>query len=123
MVEDFVEVLLSLMHNPQLEVYVSGSNSRFLSKDVATEFRGRGDEIRVWPLSFAEFYEELGGNRTLSWRNYYTYGGLPQVALLPNAEKKVEYLRNMYLSFRRPMPMSARKRFLDTSGKRRTHGR
>lgn len=96
MVEDFVEVLLSLMHNPQLEVYVSGSNSRFLSKDVATEFRGRGDEIRVWPLSFAEFYEELGGNRTLSWRNYYTYGGLPQVALLPNAEKKVEYLRNMY---------------------------
>lgn len=96
MVEDFVEVLLSLMHNPQLEVYVSGSNSRFLSKDVATEFRGRGDEIRVWPLSFAEYYEELGGERTLSWREYYTYGGLPQVALLPNAEKKVEYLRNMY---------------------------
>ena len=96
MVEDFVEVLLSLMHNPQLEVYVSGSNSRFLSKDVATEFRGRGDEIRVWPLSFAEYYEEVGGDRTLSWREYYTYGGLPQVALLPNAEKKVEYLRNMY---------------------------
>ncbi|MBR5655965.1 MAG: ATP-binding protein [Prevotella sp.] len=96
MVEDFVEVILSLMHNPQLDVYVSGSNSKFLSKDVATEFRGRGDEIRVWPLSFAEYFEELGGDRTLSWRDYYTYGGLPQVALLPDGEKKMEYLRNMY---------------------------
>lgn len=96
MVEDFVEVLLSLMHNPQLEVYVSGSNSRFLSKDVVTEFRGRGDEIRVWPLSFAEYYEEFHGDRTLLWQEYYTYGGLPQVALLSDKEKKVEYLRNMY---------------------------
>ena len=96
MVEDFVEVLLSLMHKPQLEIYVSGSNSKFLSKDVVTEFRGRGDEIRVWPLSFAEYYEELGGDRTLSWREYYTYGGLPQVALLADGERKMEYLRNMY---------------------------
>lgn len=96
MVDDFVEVLLSLMHNPQMDVYVSGSNSRFLSKDVATEFRGRGDEIRVWPLSFAEYYEELGGDRTLSWREYYSYGGLPQVALLADSEKKIEYLRKMY---------------------------
>jgi len=96
LVEDFVEVLLSLMHNPQLEVYVSGSNSRFLSKDVVTEFRGRGDEIRVWPLSFAEYYEELGGDRALSWREYYTYGGLPQVALFHDHEKKIEYLRNLY---------------------------
>lgn len=96
MVEDFVEVLLSLMHNPQLEVYVSGSNSKFLSKDVVTEFRGRGDEIRVWPLSFAEYYEEFGGDRTLSWREYYTYGGLPQVALLAETEKKLQYLRNLY---------------------------
>lgn len=90
MVEDFVEVLLSLMHNSQLEIYVSGSNSKFLSKDVVTEFRGRGDEIRVWPLSFAEYYEEMGEDRSLSWREYYTYGGLPQVALLPDSEKKVE---------------------------------
>ena len=96
MVEDFVEVLLSLMHNSQLEIYVSGSNSKFLSKDVVTEFRGRGDEIRVWPLSFAEYYEEMGEDRSLSWREYYTYGGLPQVALLPDSEKKVEYLRSMY---------------------------
>ena len=96
MVEEFVEVLLTLMHNPQLDVYVSGSNSRFLSKDIVTEFRGRGDEIRVWPLSFAEYYEEMGGDRALSWREYYTYGGLPQVVLMKERERKVEYLRNMY---------------------------
>ena len=96
MVEDFVEVILSLMHTPRMEVLVSGSNSRFLSKDVATEFRGRGEEIRVWPLSFSEYYEEMGGERALAWRDYYTYGGLPQVALLHDGEQKVEYLRNMY---------------------------
>ena len=96
LVDDFVEVLLSLMHNPQLEVYVSGSNSKFLSKDVVTEFRGRGDEIRLWPLSFAEYYEELGGDRTLTWRDYYTFGGLPQVAQIQEREKKIEFLRNLY---------------------------
>lgn len=96
LVEDFVEVLLSLMHNPRLEVYVSGSNSKFLSKDVVTEFRGRGDEIRVWPLSFAEYYEEIGGDRTMAWRNYYTFGGLPQVALINDDEGKIQFLRNLY---------------------------
>ena len=96
LVEDFVEVLLSLMHNPRLEVYVSGSNSKFLSKDVVTEFRGRGDEIRVWPLSFAEYYEEMGGDRTMAWRNYYTFGGLPQVALINDDEGKIQFLRNLY---------------------------
>ena len=96
LVDDFVEVLLSLMHNSQLEVYVSGSNSKFLSKDVVTEFRGRGDEIRLWPLSFAEYYEELGGDRTLTWREYYTFGGLPQVAQIQEREKKIEFLQNLY---------------------------
>ena len=95
-VEDFVEVLLSLMHTPNVEVYVSGSNSKFLSKDVVTEFRGRGDEIRVWPLSFAEYYEEIGGDRTMAWREYYTFGGLPQVALIKEHEKKIEFLQGMY---------------------------
>lgn len=94
--DDFVEVLLSLMHNPQLEVYVSGSNSRFLSKDIVTEFRGRGDIIHLWPLSFAEYYEEMGGDRTLSWREYYTFGGLPQVVQIQEREKKIEYLQNLY---------------------------
>lgn len=95
-VEDFVEVLLSLMHTPNVEVYVSGSNSKFLSKDVVTEFRGRGNEIRVWPLSFAEYYEEIGGDRTMAWREYYTFGGLPQVALIKEHEKKIEFLQGMY---------------------------
>ena len=96
LVEDFVEVLLSLMHNPQLDVYVSGSNSKFLSKDVVTEFRGRGDEIRVWPLSFSEYYEEIGGDRAMAWRDYYTFGGLPQVALLQDSESKIQFLHNMF---------------------------
>lgn len=96
LVGHFVEVLLSLMHNPQLEVYVSGSNSKFLSKDVVTEFRGRGDEIRVWPLSFAEYYDAVGGDRSAAWNEYYTYGGLPQILLIDSEQKKREYLRNLY---------------------------
>lgn len=96
LVDDFVEVLLSLMHNPKLDVFVSGSNSKFLSTDVVTEFRGRGDEIRVWPLSFSEYYETIGGDRLMAWRNYYTFGGLPQVSLFSVKEKKNEYLRNLY---------------------------
>ena len=72
LVDDFVEVLLSLMHNPLLDVFVSGSNSKFLSSDVVTEFRGRGDEIRVWPLTFAELYASIGGDRQQVWREYFT---------------------------------------------------
>lgn len=96
LVPHFVEVLLSLMRNPQLEVYVSGSNSKFLSKDVITEFRGRGDEIRVWPLSFAEYYSAVGGDRAVAWTEYYTYGGLPQILQIDSEQKKIEYLRNLY---------------------------
>jgi len=96
LVGHFVEVLLSLMHNPQLEVYVSGSNSKFLSKDVVTEFRGRGDEIRVWPLSFAEYYSAVGGERSVAWNDYYTYGGLPQILQIDSEQKKRDYLRNLY---------------------------
>ena len=96
LVDDFVEVLLSLMHSPNLEVYVSGSNSKFLSKDVVTEFRGRGKEIRVWPLSFKEFYETKGGDRRAAWNEYYTFGGLPQVALLPSMEQKTDYLSDIF---------------------------
>ena len=96
LVRDFVEVLLSLMHNPQLEIYVSGSNSKFLSKDVVTEFRGRGDEIRVWPLSFSEYYAAVGGDKTAAWKDYYTYGGLPQLLQMPNEQKKIDYLTNLF---------------------------
>lgn len=96
LVDDFVEVLLSLMHKRHLDVYVSGSNSKFLSKDIVTEFRGRGDEIRVWPLSFKEYYEVVGGDRTTAWNDYYTFGGLPQVVQFESATKKIEYLINLY---------------------------
>ena len=95
-VDDFTSVILSLMHMKNLEIYVSGSNSKFLSKDVATEFRGRGDEIRVWPLSFAEFFEARGGDKMEAWQEYYTYGGLPQVMLLDSEQKKKDYLKNLY---------------------------
>jgi predicted AAA+ superfamily ATPase len=96
LVEDFVEVLLSLMQDKRLDVYVSGSNSKFLSKDVVTEFRGRGDEIHLYPLSFSEYYGAVGGDKHEAWKNYYTYGGLPQVLLTDDEEKKVNYLTDLY---------------------------
>ena len=95
-VEDFVEVLLSLLHTPYVDVYVSGSNSKFLSKDVVTEFRGRGDEIRVLPLSFSEFYSAVGGEKSEAWKEYYTYGGLPQILEFDSEKKKSDYLKNLY---------------------------
>lgn len=96
LVDRFVELLLSLMHKRNVEVYVSGSNSKFLSKDVVTEFRGRGQEIRVWPLTFSEYYEAVGGPVRSAWADYYTYGGLPQVLNFDSNEEKASYLRNLY---------------------------
>ena len=96
LVQDFVEVLLSLLHTPFVDIYVSGSNSKFLSKDIVTEFRGRGDEIRVLPLSFSEFYSTVGGDKTEAWNEYYTYGGLPQLFEFDSEKKKSDYLKNLY---------------------------
>lgn len=96
LVEEFVEVILSLTHMRNVDVYVSGSNSRFLSSDVVTEFRGRGDEIRIWPLTFDEYFKGVGGDIRKAWMDYYTFGGLPQVALLETEEKKTDYLRGLY---------------------------
>ena len=96
LVEEFVEVILSLTHMRNVDVYVSGSNSHFLSSDVVTEFRGRGDEIRVWPLTFDEYFNGIGGDIRKAWLDYYTYGGLPQVALLETGIKKREYLLGMF---------------------------
>ena len=96
LVQDFVEVLLSLLNTPFVDVYVSGSNSKFLSKDVVTEFRGRGDEIRVFPLSFSEFYSAVGGDKSEVWKEYYTYGGLPQILEFDSEKKKSDYLKNLY---------------------------
>lgn len=95
LVDDFVEVLLTLMRKPHTEVYVSGSNSKFLSSDVVTEFRGRGDEIRVYPLSLSEYMEGTGLDYNTAIKYYFVYGGLPQVALMPDMQKKEEFLRTM----------------------------
>ena len=95
-VDDFVGVLLSMTHMRNVQTYVSGSNSKFLSKDVVTEFRGRGWEIRVRPLSFAEYYEGVGGDKRDALEDYYTYGGLPAVAKLNTPEEKEAYLKDVY---------------------------
>ena len=96
LVSEFEDVLNSYLHISNAEVYVTGSNARFLSKDVITEFRGRGWEIRVRPLSFAEYFEGIGGDKRDALQEYYAYGGLPAVALLPSAEEKIAYLKEMY---------------------------
>ena len=98
LLDRFVEVLLSLMHNDRCDVYVTGSNSRFLSSDVVTEFRGRGDEIRLSPLSFSEYYAAFGGDKDTSMRLYSIYGGLPQVALIDDISKKKTFLKNLFQS-------------------------
>lgn len=91
----FVDVLNSFMHIDNVDIYVTGSNSRFLSKDVATEFRGRGIEIHIYPLSFAELYQARGGDKYALWKSYYTYGGLPYLASLNVNARKAEYLSSL----------------------------
>ena len=95
-VDDFVSVLASLNLKDNIEIYVTGSNSKFLSKDVATEFRGRGDEIHMRPLSFGEFLTAYEGSDSEAWLDYYTFGGLPQVLLQGGDDKKVTFLKNLY---------------------------
>ena len=95
-VEDFVEVLSSLSVTEGADVYVTGSNSRFLSSDVVTEFRGRGDEIHVWPLSFKEFMTVYDGSKEDGWAEYRLYGGLPQLLTQVGDEKKADFLRRLY---------------------------
>ena len=92
----FEEVLNSLLRIRNIDVYVTGSNSRFLSSDIVTEFRGRGDEIRIYPLSFAEFYAAFDGDYDDAWEEYMTYGGLPQVAQFSVERQKSEYLKNIF---------------------------
>ena len=95
-VEDFVEVLSSLSVTEGADVYVTGSNSRFLSSDLVTEFRGRGDEIHVWPLSFKEFVTVYDGSKEDGWAEYRLYGGLPQLLTQVGDEKKADFLRRLY---------------------------
>ncbi len=98
MVPEFVDVLNSLLHVRNADVYVTGSNSHFLSKDVVTEFRGRGDEIHMYPLSFTEYCQGFAGSVNQAWKEYYTYGGLPQILTLDTDKKKEDYLSHLYES-------------------------
>ena len=92
----FEEVLNSLLHISNIDVYVTGSNSKFLSSDIVTEFRGRGDELRIYPLSFAEFFGAYDGDYDDAWNEYMVYGGLPQVAQFSVERQKAEYLKNIF---------------------------
>lgn len=92
----FEEVLNSLLRMNNIDVYVTGSNSKFLSSDIVTEFRGRGDEIRIYPLSFAEFFSAYDGDYDDAWNEYMIYGGLPQVASFQTERQKAEYLKNIF---------------------------
>ena len=92
----FYDVLNGLLAKKNLDIYVTGSNSKMLSKDVLTEFRGRGDEVKVYPLSFREFYSAKGGSKEDSLKEYMLYGGMPFILSRPSAESKISYLKNLF---------------------------
>ncbi|MBP9994408.1 MAG: ATP-binding protein [bacterium] len=96
LVSEFVDVLNSLLHVSNAETYVTGSNSRFLSKDVVTEFRGRGWEIRLYPLSFKEFMSVFPGDKITGWEQYVRYGGLPQILNYRTEKEKQEFLQSIW---------------------------
>lgn len=101
-VTNFESVLNSFLRKPNLDVYVTGSNSKFLSSDIITEFRGRGDEIKVYPLSFSEFMSVYSGNEINGLNEYINYGGLPLITTFKSAEEKIDYLNfqkdNVYIN-------------------------
>lgn len=92
----FVDVLLGLMKMSNVDLYVTGSNSKMLSSDILTEFRDRGDEIKVNPLTFKEFCSAFNGDNRAAWREYYTYGGMPVVMLRKSHEEKSKYLKDLF---------------------------
>lgn len=92
----FVDTLLGLMKLKNADIYVTGSNSKMLSSDIVTEFRDRGDEIRVYPLSYKEFYSAYEGDKYSAWQDYYTYGGLPRVLQLSMRKEKSDYLSGLF---------------------------
>ena len=96
LLDEFEEVLNSLLHIKNADVYVTGSNSKFLSKDVITEFRGRGDEIHVYPLTFKEFMQVYEGDMYHGWAEYVVYGGLPLTVTMKTEEQKINYLTRLF---------------------------
>ena len=96
LLDDFEAVLNSLIRRSNVDVYVTGSNARFLSRDIITEFRGRGDEVRMYPLTFAEFMSAYRGSETEGWREYVLYGGLPMIFSFPTPEQKSGFLKMLF---------------------------
>lgn len=96
LLEEFEEVLNSLLHIKNIDIYVTGSNSKFLSKDVITEFRGRGDEIHIYPLNFKEFMQVYEGDMYHGWAEYIVYGGLPLTVTMKTEEQKISYLTKLF---------------------------
>lgn len=92
----FIDVVLGFVHMKNADVYITGSNSKMLSSDILTQFRDRGDEIRVYPLSFAEFYASYEGDKRGAWQDYYTYGGMPLALLKETHEEKSTYLKELF---------------------------
>ena len=95
-VNDFVPVLNGLLYKDNVDVYVTGSNSKMLSSDISTEFRGRGDVIHLYPLTFKEYLEVYDGDKDDAWNDYVLYGGLPYILFCKTEEDKAEYLKNLY---------------------------
>lgn len=96
LLEEFESVLNSLIRRKNVDVYVTGSNARFLSKDVITEFRGRGDEVHMHPLSFAEFLSAYSGTIQDGWNEYMLYGGLPPIMNISRVEEKIDFLKSLF---------------------------
>lgn len=95
-VDEFADLINGLSHIKNLDIYVTGSNSKFLSSDILTEFRGRGDEIKVYPLSFSEYCSAYAGTVSDAWKDYYTYGGMPLILSCADDEAKADYLSNLF---------------------------
>lgn len=101
-VPDFESVLNSFLKMQNLDVYVTGSNSKFLSSDIITEFRGRGDEVRIFPLSFKEFYNAYQGDKHEAWNDYILYGGMPVILNIKDDKQKSKYLLDLFeLTYKR----------------------
>ena len=96
MVSEFEDVLNGFLHIPNADTYVTGSNAKFLSKDIITEFRGRGDQIHLYPLTFSEFFKGFDGSRESAWQEYSLYGGLPKIHTISNAQDKASYLESIF---------------------------
>ena len=96
LLDEFEDVLNSFLHIRNADIYVTGSNSKFLSSDLITEFRGRGDEIRIYTLSFREFVSVYDGSLDEAWDEYFNYGGLPLILSMETVEDKIEYLTSLF---------------------------